>query len=330
MIIKRFNMKKALIFGVTGQDGSYLAKFLLEKKYKVFGTSRKFSTKKLTNLKILGIEPKIQKIETNFNSPKSIQNAIHFSKPDEIYNLAGVSSVLDPFKNPILTAKINGLAVLHILETIRMFYPKTKFFQASSSEMFSSSKVKLTEESPFVPKTPYAISKVFAHEMTIQYRKNFQLFTCCGILYNHESPLRGLEFVTRKIINSMIKIKNHQIDEFVLGNIDSERDWGFAGDYVKAMWLMLQNKNPDDFVLATGESHSIRELLEITSRSCGLDNWEKYVQIDNSLKRQNDYLKKIGDSSKATRFLKWKPTMTFPKLIQMMIKYDIAQLDKNT
>jgi len=323
-------MKKALIFGVTGQDGSYLAKFLLGKKYKVFGTSRKFSTKKITNLKILNIDSKIQKIETNFSSPKSIQRAIKFSKPDEIYNLAGVSSVLDPFKNPQLTAKINGMAVLHILETIRMFYPKTKFFQASSSEMFSPSKVKLTEESPFVPKTPYAISKVFAHEMTIQYRKNFQLFTCCGILFNHESPLRGLEFVTRKIINSMIKIKNHQINKFVLGNIDSERDWGFAGDYVKAMWLMLQNKNPDDFVLATGESHSIRELLEITSRSCGLHNWEKYVQIDNSLKRQNDYLKKIGNSSKATRILKWKPTMTFPKLIQMMIKYDVAQFDKNT
>jgi len=197
-------MKKALIFGVTGQDGSYLGKLLLAKNYKVFGTSRTFSTKKVNNLRTLGINSKIHKIKTNFTSIKSIQNAIHLSKPDEIYNLAGVSSVLDPFKNPIEIAKINGLAVLQILETIRIFYPKIKFFQASSSEMFAPTKGLISENSQFDPQTPYATSKVFAHEMTQQYRKNFQLFTCCGILFNHESPLRGLEFVTRKITNSMI------------------------------------------------------------------------------------------------------------------------------
>ena len=312
-------MKKALIFGVTGQDGSYLAQLLLEKNYKVFGTSRTFSPKKLNNLTTLGIDSKIQKIKTNFTSVKSIQNAIHLSKPDEIYNLAGVSSVLDPFKNPTLTAKINGLAVLHILETIRIFYPKTKFFQASSSEMFSLSKVKLTEDSPFDPQTPYAISKVFAHEMTIQYRKNFKLFTCCGILFNHESPLRGLEFVTRKIVNSMLKIKNGKLNKFVLGNIDSERDWGFAGDYVEAMWKMLQIPIPTDFVISTGESNSVREFLIRTSELCNIKNWEDVVEFNNVLHTQIDYKQKIGDSTKAKKILKWTAKTNFKDLVKLMV-----------
>ncbi len=312
-------MKKALIFGVTGQDGSYLAQFLLRKNYEVFGTSRKFSTKKLTNLKILDIDLKIKKIETNFNSPKSIQNAIHFSKPDEIYNLAGVSSVLEPFKNPIEIAKINGLSVLHILEMIRIHFPKTKFFQASSSEMFASTKGLLSEDSPFDPKTPYAISKVFAHEMTIQYRKNFQLFACCGILFNHESPLRGLEFVTRKIVNSMLKIKKGNIEKFNLGNIDTERDWGFAGDYVQAMWKMLQIPTPTDFVISTGKSHSIREFLIKTAKLYGIKNWNDIVKFDSVLNRPIDYKQKIGDSSKAKKILKWTPKTNFDKLIKLMV-----------
>ena len=313
-------MKKALIFGVTGQDGSYLAKLLLEKKYKVFGTSRTFSPKKLTNLKFFGINSKIQKITTNFNSLKSIESAIHFSKPDEIYNLAGVSSVLKPFKNPLQTAKINGLSVLSILETIRMFYPKTKFFQASSSEMFAPIKGKLTESSPFNPITPYAISKVFAHEMTIQYRKNFKLFSCCGILFNHESPLRGLEFVTKKIVDSMLKIKNGELDKLTLGNIDTERDWGFAGDYVECMWKMLQISTPTDFIISTGKSHSVKEFLTETAKICGIKNWRDVVKFDNLLIRQIDYKQKIGDSSKAKKILKWKPKTTFEDLVRLMIK----------
>ena len=312
-------MKKALIFGVTGQDGSYLAQLLLEKNYKVFGTSRTFSPKKLNNLTTLGIDSKIQKIKTNFTSVKSIQNAIHLSKPDEIYNLAGVSSVLDPFKNPTLTAKINGLAVLHILETIRMFYPKIKFFQASSSEMFTPTKGLISENSKFSPKTPYAISKVFAHEMTLQYRQNFQLFTCCGILFNHESPLRGLEFVTRKIVNSMLKIKTGKLDKLTLGDIDVERDWGFAGDYVEAMWKMLQISTPTDFVISTGKSHSVREFLIKTSKLYGIDNWNDIVKFDSKLNRSIDYKQKIGDSSKAKKILKWKPNTNFDKLIELMI-----------
>ena len=312
-------MKKALIFGVTGQDGSYLGKLLLAKNYKVFGTSRTFSTKKVNNLRTLGINSKIHKIKTNFTSITSIQNAIHLSKPDEIYNLAGVSSVLYPFKNPIEIAKINGLSVLQILETIRIFYPKTKFFQASSSEMFAPSKELISENSQFDPKTPYAISKVFAHEMTQEYRKNFQLFTCCGILFNHESPLRGLEFVTRKIVNSMVKIKNNKMNKLILGNIDVERDWGFAGDYVVAMWKMLQISTPSDFVIATGKSHSVRDFLIKSSNLCGINNWNDVVQFSSKLNRSIDYQQKIGDFSKAKKFLKWTPKTNFNKLIKLMI-----------
>ena len=322
-------MSRALIFGVTGQDGSYLASFLLKKNYTVFGTSRKFLPDKLLGLKSMGIESKIHKINADLACSNSIRKAIDESNPDEIYNLAGDSSVADPYKNPVLTTKVNALGVIQILEHIRKNHSNAKFFQSSSSEMYYSQKEKITENTSFKTSTPYGVSKIFAHNMTIQYRKNFDIFACCGILFNHESPLRTTNFVTRKITNSFARIKLQKIEKFRLGNIDARRDWGFAGDYVKAMWLMLQNKKPDDFVIATGESHSIRELLDIASRSCGLDNWEKYVQIDNSLKRQNDYLNKIGNSSKAKRLLKWKPTMTFPKLIQMMIKHDIAQLDKN-
>ena len=322
-------MSRALIFGVTGQDGSYLASFLLKKNYTVFGTSRKFCPDKLLGLKSMGIESKIHKINANLACSNSIRKAIDESNPDEIYNLAGDSSVADPYKNPVLTTKVNALGVIEILEHIRKNHSNAKFFQSSSSEMYYPQKEKITENTSFNTSTPYGVSKIFAHNMTIQYRKNFDIFACCGILFNHESPLRTPNFVTRKITNSFAKIKLQQIEKFRLGNIDARRDWGFTGDYVKAMWLMLQNKKPDDFIIATGESHSIRELLDIASRFCSLDNWEKYVQIDNSLKRQNDYLNKIGDSSKAKRLLKWKPTMTFPKLIEMMIKYDIAQLDKN-
>ena len=322
-------MSRALIFGVTGQDGSYLASFLLKKNYTVFGTSRKFCPNKLLGLKSMDIESKIHKINANLACSNSIRKAIDESNPDEIYNLAGDSSVADPYKNPVLTTKVNALGVIEILEHIRKNHSNAKFFQSSSSEMYYPQKEKITENTSFNTSTPYGVSKIFAHNMTIQYRKNFDIFACCGILFNHESPLRTPNFVTRKITNSFAKIKLQQIEKFRLGNIDARRDWGFTGDYVKAMWLMLQNKKPDDFIIATGESHSIRELLDIASRFCSLDNWEKYVQIDNSLKRQNDYLNKIGDSSKAKRLLKWKPTMTFPKLIEMMIKYDIAQLDKN-
>lgn len=322
-------MPRALIFGVTGQDGAYLASFLLEKNYTVFGTSRNFLPSQLTGLKRMRIQSKIHKINADLAYPNSIGKAIKESNPDEIYNLAGDSSVADPYKNPILTTKVNALGVVQILEQIRKNHPATKFFQASSSEMYSPQKGKITEDTPFDPSTPYAISKVFSHNMVMQYRKNFDVFACCGILFNHESPLRTTDFVTRKITNSLARIKLKKIKEFTLGNIETRRDWGFAGDYVRAMWLMLQNKDPDDFIIASGESHSIKELLDIASRSCGLDNWKRYVKIDNSLKRKNDYLEKIGNPNKAKRILGWKPTMTFPKLINLMVQYDLQQFNKN-
>ena len=313
-------MKKALIFGVTGQDGAYLAKYLLSKNYSIFGTSRNFTPAKLKKLKILGIDSKITKTKINLLSQKSIHDTICKIKPDEIYNFAGVSSVLEPFRNPTYTAKINGLSVLYILETIRKNFPHVKFFQASSSEMFASSKSKLNESTSFSPTTPYAISKVFAHEMTIQYRKNFGLYTCCGILFNHESPLRGSEFVTSKIVNSMVKIRDGKLQKFTLGNINSQRDWGFAGDYVECMWKMLQQKKPDDYVIATGISHSVKEFLIKTAELCGISNWKNVVEIDDDLKRRIDYKQKIGDPSKAKKNLKWKPKTNFEDLIKLMIE----------
>ena len=323
-------MTRALIFGVTGQDGAYLASFLLKKNYTVFGTSRKFPPHKLMGLKRMGIQSKIHKINADLAYPNSIRKAINESNPDEIYNFAGDSSVAHPYKNPILTTKINALGVIHILEQIRKNHSGTKFFLASSSEMYVAQKGKITEDTHFNPSTPYAISKVFSHNMTVQYRENFGIFACCGILFNHESPLRTTNFVTRKITNSLAKIKLNKIKKFTLGNIETRRDWGFAGDYVKAIWLMLQNRNPDDFVIATGESHSIGELLDIASTACDLDNWQKYVEIDNSLKRKADYLDKIGNPNKAKRILKWKPCLTFPKLIHLMVRHDIEQLKANT
>ena len=332
-------MKKALIFGVTGHDGSYLAKLLLEKKYMVFGTSRTFSPKKLTNLKFFGINSKIQKITTNFNSFKSIESAIHFSKPDEIYNLAGVSSVLEPFKNPLQTAKINGLSVLSILETIRMFYPKTKFFQASSSEMFAPIKGKLTESSPFNPITPYAISKVFAHEMTIQYRKNFKLFSCCGILFNHESPLRGEEFVTRKIVRGLIKILKKEINCLELGNINSKRDWGYAKEYVEAMWKMLQQKKPEDYVIATGKAYSIKYFIDETIKVLNLKaKWvgigkkaklidlkskKTIVKINPKFFRPSEVNVLKGNYKKAHKKLNWKPRTNLKALIKIMVSEEL-------
>ena len=319
-------MERALIFGITGQDGAYLASYLLKKNYAVFGTSRKFSQQNNVRLKKMGIISDIQKIKVDLSMPSTIRNAINIAKPHEIYNLASVSSVVEPFKNPILTSKVNGLGVVYILEEIQKKFPNTKFFQASSSQMYGSQHGTMTEDTIFRPTTPYAISKVFSHYMTIQYRRNFNIFACCGILFNHESPLRGLNFVTRKITNSLVKIKLGKLKKFQLGNINARRDWGFAGDYVKAMWLMLQNKVPDDFVISSGKSHSIEDFLSITSQLCNLEDWRKYVEIDDLLKRKIDYHDKIGNSNKAKRILKWKPKMTFQNLVKLMVKNEINEL----
>jgi len=317
-------VKKALIFGVTGQDGTYLAQYLLKKNYIVYGTSRSFSHRTSLRLKKMGIYSDIKKFKVKLGNPKSVQKAIQTSKPDEIYNLAGISSVSEPFNKIFQICKENTIGVLTILEEIRKNSPHSRFFQASSAEMFGSQCGMLDEKSEFKPNTPYAISKVFSHNMTKTYRENFGIFTCNGILFNHESPLRGENFVTKKITKSLTHINLKKLKQFNLGNINAKRDWGFAGDYVKAMWLMLQQKSPDDFVIATGKSHSIKDFLDVASFQCKLD-WKHFVNMDNSLKRSIDLPDRIGNSNKAKKILKWKPKMSFENLIKLMVKSDFEE-----
>ena len=323
-------MKNALIFGVTGQDGSYLADFLLKKNYNVFGTFRRTSHKLFERLEEMGNFEKINTIKADLTDQISIQHAIKQSKPDEIYNLASQSFVTASFQQPILTADVTGTGVIRVLEAIREFAPESKFYQASTSEMYGQYPGMKNENSVFKPKSPYGSSKVFAHNLTLNYREAYDLFACCGILFNHESPLRGLEFVTRKITNTFAAIKFHKADKLRLGNIQVKRDWGFAGDYVEAMWLMLQQKKPIDYVIATGKSHSLEEFLTLTAEYSDLGDWQNFVDIDNSLKRPTDIDELVGDSSKARKELGWKPKVNFKELVKMMVDHDINYYKSNT
>lgn len=323
-------MKNALIFGVTGQDGSYLADLLLKKNYNVFGTFRRTSHKLFERLEEMGNFEKINTIKADLTDQISIQHAIKQSKPDEIYNLASQSFVTASFQQPILTADVTGTGVIRVLEAIREFAPESKFYQASTSEMYGQYPGMKNENSVFKPKSPYGSSKVFAHNLTLNYREAYDLFACCGILFNHESPLRGLEFVTRKITNTFAAIKFHKADKLRLGNIHVKRDWGFAGDYVEAMWLMLQQKKPIDYVIATGKSHSLEEFLTLTAEYSGLGDWQNFVDIDNSLKRPTDIDELVGDSSKARKELGWKPKVNFDELVKMMVDHDINYYKSNT
>ena len=320
-------MKNALIFGLTGQDGSYLSKFLLEKNYNVFGTFRRTSHKCFERLEELETFDKINTIKADLSDHGSIVSAIRQSEPDEIYNLAAQSFVGASFQQPILTSDITGLGVLRILESIKDNAPDAKFYQASSSEMFGNYPGIKNETSPFIPRSPYGAAKVFGHHITNHYREAYGIFACCGILFNHESPLRGLEFVTRKITSTLARIKSKKVDILKLGNIHAHRDWGFAGDYVEAMWLMLQQKNPDDYVISTGESHSVEEFLSLASELSGLENWKNFVKIDSSAMRPTDIEDLTGDSSKALKNLGWKPKTSFKELVKMMIEHDI-ELEK--
>lgn len=317
-------MKNALIFGVTGQDGSYLADLLLKKNYNVFGTFRRTSHKLFERLEEMGNFEKINTIKADLTDQISIQHAIKQSKPDEIYNLASQSFVTASFQQPILTADVTGTGVIRILEAIREFAPESKFYQASTSEMYGQYPGIKNEDSVFKPKSPYGSSKVFAHNLTLNYREAYNLFACCGILFNHESPLRGLEFVTRKITNTFAAIKFHKTQKLRLGNIHIKRDWGFAGDYVDAMWLMLQQKKPIDYVIATGESHSLEEFLTLAAEYSNLGDWQNFVDIDDSFKRPTDIDELVGDSSKARKELGWKPKIPFKELVKMMVEHDIA------
>ena len=321
--------KRALITGITGQDGSYLAEFLLSKDYKIFGLTRRTSTPNYERIR--HIQDKIELIPGDLLDQQSLTSAISYSKPDEIYNLAAQSFVATSWSQPVLTGEFTALGTTRMLEATRQVGPQAKFYQASSSEMFGQVKeTPQTETTPFHPRSPYGVAKVYGHWITINYRESYDLFTVSGILFNHESPRRGLEFVTRKISHGVAKIHLGQQENIILGNLDAKRDWGFSGDYVEAMWMMLQQKNPDDYVIATGENHSVQEFIEEAFKVIGISNWKKYVKTTSELYRPAEVDFLIGDASKARKALGWRPKVSFKELIKIMVEADIKLLQKNS
>ena len=316
-------MKNALVIGVTGQDGSYIADFLLKKGYNVFGTFRRTSHRCFERLEELKIFNDITRIKGDVLDQYSLRAVFKKSQPDEVYNLAAQSFVGASFEQPIITADITGLGTLRVLEALKEITPDAKFYQASSSEMFGNYPGAKNENSMFKPRSPYGVAKVFAHHMTNHYREAYNIFACCGILFNHESPLRGMEFVTRRISYHIALVKYKKISKFTLGNIHVKRDWGFAGDYVKAMWSMLQQQKPDDYVIATGETHSIEEFLELATEYAGLKDWQKFVEIDKSIFRPTEIDVLLGDPTKAKKQLGWKNETLFKDLVKTMVEHDL-------
>jgi GDPmannose 4,6-dehydratase len=313
--------KRALITGITGQDGSYLAELLLEKGYTVFGMVRR--TSKDTYERIEHLLPRITIKQADLLDQLSLIRVLEESRPHEVYNLAAQSFVPTSWSQPVLTAEFTALGVTRLLDAIRLVDPGIRFYQASSSEMFG--KVRETPQSeltPFHPRSPYGVAKVYGHDITVNYRESYGLFACSGILFNHESPRRGLEFVSRKVTDGVARIQHGLAREVRLGNLDARRDWGFAGDYVQAMWLMLQQDVPDDFVVATGESHSVKELVEHAFGQIGRD-WHDCVVVDPVLMRPAEVDVLLGDSSKARRQLGWEPKVRFPELVRMMVQADL-------
>jgi GDPmannose 4,6-dehydratase len=316
--------RRALITGITGQDGSYLAELLLEKGYEVFGMTRRASTE---NVERIGhLTDRIKLIQGDLLDPHSLVSALRTAEPAEVYNLAAQSFVPTSWNQPVLTAEFTGVGVTRMLEAIRTADPSIRFYQASSSEMFGRVReVPQTEETPFYPRSPYGVAKVYGHYITVNYRESYGLFAASGILFNHESPRRGLEFVTRKISDGVARIKLGLTDELVLGNLDAERDWGFAGDYVDAMWRMLQQDEPGDYVVATGETHSVREFAEIAFGYVGLE-WEQYVKTDPEFLRPAEVDQLVGDPAKAKSDLGWEPRHSFRELVEMMVDADLERL----
>jgi len=316
--------KRALITGVTGQDGSYLAEFLLEKGYRVFGLVRRSSSPNYERLE--DIRDKLELIQGDLLDQNSLIEAIQFAKPDEVYNLGAQSFVPTSWNQPVLTGEFTALGVTRILEAIRVVNPKIKLYQASSSEMFGAvQEVPQNEKTPFYPRSPYGVAKVYGHYITVNYRESYSMFACSGILFNHESPRRGLEFVTRKVSHGVAKIKLGLQRELKIGSLDSQRDWGYAKEYVKAMWLMLQQDEPGDYVVATGKAHTVRKLLQIAFSCVGL-NWEDHVVIDEDLIRPAEVNRLLGDASKAREKLCWSPNVSFEELIAMMVESDLERL----
>jgi GDPmannose 4,6-dehydratase len=337
--------KRALITGIRGQDGAYLAKLLLDKGYEVWGADRRSGEGSNWRLKELGIEDKVKIIYMDLLEITNIKRVIEIIKPDEVYNLAAQSFVQASFDMPILTAEINALGVLRLLEVLREIKPDAKFYQASTSEMFGKAQqIPQNEKTPFYPRSPYAVSKLFAHWITVNYREAYGMFACSGILFNHESPLRGLEFVTRKITYGIARIKYGLQDKIVLGNLDAKRDWGYAPEYVEGIWLMLQQPVPDDYVLATGETHTVREFIEKAFLCAGMEiEWggeginikgiEKksgkvVVEVSPEFYRPAEVDILIGDATKARKKLGWNPKTKFEELVEIMVKADLDRVAK--
>jgi GDPmannose 4,6-dehydratase len=315
--------RRALITGITGQDGSYLAELLLAEGYEVFGLTRRLSASNYWRIEHL--RDRITLIPGDLLDQLSLVRAIERAQPHELYNLAAMSFVPASWEQPMLTGEFNSQGVTRVLEAVRVVDLGIKVYQASSSEMFGKVReIPQTELTPFYPRSPYGVSKVFAHYITVNYRESYNLFAVSGILFNHESPRRGLEFVTRKVTDGVARIKAGLTQELRLGNLDAQRDWGFAGDYVKAMWLMLQEDEPDDYVIATGETHSVRELVEIAFGHAGLD-WHTHVVLDPQFIRPAEVDQLIGDASKAKAQLGWRPEVDFKQLVTMMVDADLAR-----
>ncbi|MEZ4387828.1 MAG: GDP-mannose 4,6-dehydratase [Candidatus Krumholzibacteriia bacterium] len=317
-------MVKALITGITGQDGSYLADLLLAKGYQVWGMVRRSSTE--TFERIDHLRDRIELVQADLLDPSSLVQMLRETEPDEIYNLAAQSFVPTSWSQPVLTGEFTGLGVVRMLEAVRAVCPGARFYQASSSEMFGKVReVPQTELTPFHPRSPYAVAKTYGHYITVNYRESYDLFAVSGILFNHESPRRGREFVTRKITDGVARIKLGLAKDLRLGTLDAQRDWGFAGDYVKAMWAMLQQDTPEDYVIATGETHSVREFLEIAFDHVNL-HWQDYVVQDPRFMRPAEVDQLVGDATKARTRLGWTPSVSFDALVRMMVDADLALL----
>ncbi len=315
--------KTALITGITGQDGSYLAELLLAQGYRVVGAVRRLSAP--NHWRIAHLQDQITLRPADLLDQLSLIKVIDEAQPDEVYNLAAMSFVPASWDQPMLTGEFNAQGVTRMLEAVRQVNPKIKFYQASSSEMYGKVReVPQTELTPFYPRSPYGVSKVFGHYITVNYRASYDLFACAGILFNHESPRRGLEFVTRKVTDGVARIKLGLTKELALGTLDAQRDWGFAGDYVRAMWLMLQQDKPDDYVVATGESHSVQRLVELAFTHAGLD-WREHVKFDQRFMRPAEVDHLIGNPAKARRVLGWEPEVGFEQLVGMMVDADIQR-----
>lgn len=314
-------MKRALITGITGQDGSYLAELLLSKGYKVYGLTRRSSTNVTSRIEHLLTQ--VELLPGDLLDMTSLIEAMEIAKPDEVYNLAAQSFVQTSWNQPVLTAEFTATGVTRVLEAVKKVVPKARFYQASSSEMFGKVQaVPQIEDTPFYPRSPYGVAKLYGHWITINYRESFNMHATSGILFNHESPRRGIEFVTRKISYHVAMIKNGVANELRLGNLDAKRDWGFAGDYVEAMWLMLQQDKPEDFVISTNETHTVKEFVELAFARADLD-WKKYVKLDERFMRPAEVDLLIGDYAKAKKVLGWEPKTSFKQLVHMMVDSDL-------